>query len=215
MMAPFPGQRANGALTGFTECERVFPECRLRQYRKDFAPALRPIAGLDHAVLVDRDPPRPVSFSRREDAGRRRLSFGNALADRGVPSTCGPCLCGFRSRRRHQEGGERKRRREHSETRVFNAHVYLPFKCYGRLEILARGLRDSASTRVPPRARPLCGSATFRTTKPQQKTATTASKIVASSPPAGLAGLSCQKRGAGLVQINTALQHRRYRASKP
>src|SRR5262245_61446391 len=105
-----------------------FPESRLRQYRKDFAPALRPIAGLDHAVLVDRDPPRPVSITRREDAGRRRLSFGNALADRGVPSTCGPFRCGFRNRRRHQEGGERKRSHEHSETRMFNAHANLPLQ---------------------------------------------------------------------------------------
>src|SRR5262245_40668019 len=31
----------------------------------------------------------------------------------------------------------------------------------------------------------------------------------------GFTGLSCKKRGAGSVQINTALQHRLYRVSKP
>src|SRR5215510_6633454 len=109
------------------------------------------------------------------------------------------------------------------------------FKCYGRLQILARGLRHSASTRVAGGPGRSAGPPLSRTTKPQQEIATTASKIVASASGRALPDMAPDTRhkasaapgrmpgdpddpaenGVELVQINAALQHPRYRASSP
>src|SRR5262245_17414852 len=91
--------------------------------------------------------------------------------------------------------------------------LYLPFKCYGRSEILARGSRGSASTRVAGGPGRSAGPPRLERRNPSRKPLPRGRRSLQAAIRQGFAGLSRRKRGAGLVQINTALQHPRYRAS--